>query len=161
MDSAHYWLATHPDQVPVVEQLLIGYLRSTLPSWKRFSSEFELGGPIYSLTPAEKLAVCIPPTNDANESILGGLCDYSRVCGINSKQAEKEAEAAAELARLRSIAVITDAQQLKALPVKKKGKANLREQLDDISKKDDMLAAILSADQRHAANTPPVDASVP
>jgi hypothetical protein len=55
--------------------------------------------------------------------------------------------------------------QLKALPVKKKGGANLREQLDvrrelwrdetliktklkDMAKKADMLAAILAADQR-------------
>ncbi|KAF7334122.1 hypothetical protein MVEN_02318000 [Mycena venus] len=230
MDSAHLWLMKHPLRVPVVEQLLIGLLTSTLPAWKRFSSEFEPGGPIDSLTPAEKLAICIPPTNDANESILGGLRDYSLKRGgtvkhfsaqaayhrnnteafaaaklgteedalyimrlarvedasgamhkfrdeliafktriaeeARQKQAEKEAEAAAELERLRSIAVITDVQQLKALPVKKKGRPNLREQLDvrrdlwkdeilvktklkDISKKVNMVAAILAADERY------------
>ncbi|KAF7363183.1 hypothetical protein MVEN_00670900 [Mycena venus] len=242
MDSAHLWLMKHPLRVPVVEQLLIGLLTSTLPAWKRFSSEFEPGGPIDSLTPAEKLAICIPPTNDANESILGGLRDYSLKRGgtvkhfsaqaayhrnnteafaaaklgteedalyimrlarvedasgamrkfrdeliafktriaeeARQKQAEKEAEAAAELERLRSIAIITDVQQLKALPVKKKGRPNLREQLDvrrdlwkdeilvktklkDISKKVDMVAAILAADERRAANNEAIDTSVP
>ncbi|KAF8148733.1 hypothetical protein K438DRAFT_1625320, partial [Mycena galopus ATCC 62051] len=71
MDAVHYWLTTHPDRIPVVEHLLIGFLRGTLIGWSRFTSEFEPGGSIDSLTPAEKLLFCIPPTNDANESILG------------------------------------------------------------------------------------------
>lgn len=85
-----------------------------------------------------------------------------------AKEAEKQAEAAAALLKLQSIVVITDVEQLKALPVKKgpKGGANLREQLDvrrelwndevlvktklkDVSKKADMLAAILAADARY------------
>ncbi|KAJ7149384.1 hypothetical protein C8R43DRAFT_951866 [Mycena crocata] len=81
------------------------------------------------------------------------------------KQKEKEVEAAAEILRLQSIHIITDPDQLKALPVRKKNSASLRDQLDarrdlwkdevlvkaklkDISKKADMLAAILAADQR-------------
>ncbi|KAF8129999.1 hypothetical protein K438DRAFT_1740365 [Mycena galopus ATCC 62051] len=81
MDAVHYWLTTHPDRIPVVEHLLIGFLKGTLIGWSRFTSEFEPGGSIDSLTPAEKLLVCIPPTNDANESILGGLRVYSRARG--------------------------------------------------------------------------------
>jgi hypothetical protein len=86
------------------------------------------------------------------------------------KQDEKAAEAAAEQVRLRAIVVITDAGKLAALPVKKKGGANLREQLDvrrelwwdetlrnttlaKMSKKADMLAAILAADQRYVFPT--------
>jgi hypothetical protein len=82
------------------------------------------------------------------------------------KQDEKAAEAAAEQVRLGAIVVITDAGKLAALPVRKKGGPNLREQLDvrrelwkdetlrnttlaKISKKADMLAAILAADQRY------------
>ncbi|KAJ7115624.1 hypothetical protein C8R43DRAFT_1155216 [Mycena crocata] len=82
------------------------------------------------------------------------------------KQKEKEAEAAAETIRLQSILIITDPDDLRALPVNKKNSRCLREQLDvrrklwkddvlvnttlkDISKKADMLAAILAADQRY------------
>jgi hypothetical protein len=230
MDCVHYWLATHPARLPTVEKLLIAFLEATLPAWRRFSREFHAGGAIDSLTPAEKLLISIPPTNDANESILGGWRVYSRTRGgtvkhfsaqaayhrnnteafadakLNTeedalyvmrlartedasgamkkfrndllafkarvadearrKQAEKQAEAAEELLRLQSIVVIIDPAALKALPVKKKGQPNLREQLDvrrmlwkdeilaktklgDMSKKADMLAAILAADQRY------------
>ncbi|KAJ7321999.1 hypothetical protein DFH08DRAFT_818376 [Mycena albidolilacea] len=230
MDCVHYWLATHPARLLTVEKLLIAFLEASLPAWHRFSREFHAGGAIDSLTPAEKLLISIPPTNDANESILGGWRVYSRTRGgtvkkfsaqatyhrnnteafadakLNTeedalyvmqlariedangamkkfrndllafkarvadearrKQAEKQAEAAEELARLQSIVVITDPAALKALPVKKKGQPNLREQLDvhrmlwkdevlaktklgDMSKKADMLAAILAANQRY------------
>ncbi|KAJ7353020.1 hypothetical protein DFH08DRAFT_804606 [Mycena albidolilacea] len=218
MDCAHYWLATHPARLPTVEKLLIAFLEATLPAWRRSSREFHAGGAIESLTPAEKLLISIPPTNDVNESILGGWRVYSRTRGgtvkhfsaravyhrnnteafadaklnteedalykfrndflafkarvadeAHRKQAEKQAEAAEELARLQSIVVITDPAALKALPVKKKGQPNLREQLDvrsmlwkdevlaktklgDMSKKADMLAAILAANQRNISN---------
>ncbi|KAF8164043.1 hypothetical protein K438DRAFT_1545983, partial [Mycena galopus ATCC 62051] len=81
MDSAHYWLATHPDHLPVVEKLLVAFLEATLPAWNRFSREFHEGSAIDTLTPAEKLLISIPPTNDANESILGGWRVYSRTRG--------------------------------------------------------------------------------
>ncbi|KAF8146326.1 hypothetical protein K438DRAFT_1990862 [Mycena galopus ATCC 62051] len=234
MDSAHYWLATHPDHLPVVEKLLVAFLEATLPAWNRFSREFHEGSAIDTLTPAEKLLISIPPTNDANESILGGWRVYSRTRGgtvkhfsagaayqrnntqaftdakLNTeedalyvmrlariedasgamrkfrddllafktrvaeetrrREAEKQAEAAAELQRLQSIVVITDAAELGKLPVKqskkKQGCATLREQLDvrrelwkdeilvktllkNISKKADMVAAILAADKRY------------
>ncbi|KAJ7508265.1 hypothetical protein B0H11DRAFT_1901926 [Mycena galericulata] len=82
------------------------------------------------------------------------------------RQREKDTEAAAEKHRLEAIIVITDPAKLKKLPVKKKGVASLRDQLDvhrdlwkddillktklkDIAKKDDMLEAILAADHRY------------
>ncbi|KAJ7257743.1 hypothetical protein C8J57DRAFT_1516628 [Mycena rebaudengoi] len=210
---------------------------STLPAWKRFSKEFEAGGAIDTLTPAKKLLIFVPATNDRNEGILGGWGGYSRAKSSGTvqhysaqaayhqnnteafadtrltteedalyvmrlariedasermkkfrddllafknkiaeeareKQREKEAEAAAELLRLQAVVVITDPDLLQALPVKKKNVPMLREQLDvrrdlwkdevliktklkDISKKADMLAAILAADQCRNAMTEP------
>jgi hypothetical protein len=81
MDSVHYWVTTHPDRIHVIEQLLIHLLTSTLPAWRRFTREYDDDADINSLTPEEKLELCIPPTNDANESILGALRVYSRVRG--------------------------------------------------------------------------------
>ncbi|KAJ7897691.1 hypothetical protein B0H14DRAFT_2557673 [Mycena olivaceomarginata] len=93
-------------------------------------------------------------------------CFKNRVAAeTRKKQDEKTAEAAAEQVRLQAIVVITDAGKLAALPVRKKGGLNLREQLDvrrelwkdemlcittlaKISKKADMLAAILAADRQ-------------
>ncbi|KAJ7828131.1 hypothetical protein B0H14DRAFT_3719247 [Mycena olivaceomarginata] len=218
MDCVHYWLATNSEHIPIVEKLLIAFLEGTLPAWRRFSREFHEGSALDTLTPAEKLLISIPPTNDANESILGGwrvaeaaykrnnteafadaklttvedelyvmqmaraedasgamrkfrddLLDFkNRVAAeTRKKQDEKAAEAAAEQVRLGAIVVITDAETLAALPVRKKGGPNLREQLDvrrelwknetlrnttlaKISKKADMLTAILAADQRRA-----------
>ncbi|KAJ7806594.1 hypothetical protein B0H14DRAFT_3483970 [Mycena olivaceomarginata] len=45
---------------------------------KRFSKEFDEGGVIDILTPAEKLLIFIPATNDANEGILGGWRVHAR-----------------------------------------------------------------------------------
>ncbi|KAJ7355986.1 hypothetical protein DFH08DRAFT_803910 [Mycena albidolilacea] len=193
------------------------------PTWRCFSKEFHAGSTIDTLTPAEKLLISIPATNDPNESILGGWRVYSRIRGSTMKheatyhcnnteafadakltteedvlyvmqlaraedsrvaeetcvkEAEKNAEATTALLKLQSIVVITDAEKLKALPVKKgpKGGANLREQLDvrrelwkdevlvktklkDVSKKVDMLAAILAADARQAATAVPGNAN--
>jgi hypothetical protein len=72
MDSVHYWLSTRPHCLPLVKKLLIGFLEGTLSAWCRFSKEFHSGSTIDTLTPAEKLLISIPTTNDANESILGG-----------------------------------------------------------------------------------------
>ncbi|KAJ7455619.1 hypothetical protein B0H11DRAFT_1926006 [Mycena galericulata] len=86
---------------------------------------------------------------------------------FTKRQREKDAEAAAEKQRLEAIIVITDPAKLKKLPIKKKGVASLRDQLDvrrdlwkddillktklkDIAKKDDMLEAILAADHRYS-----------
>ncbi|KAJ7267118.1 hypothetical protein C8J57DRAFT_1510222 [Mycena rebaudengoi] len=49
---------------------------SMLPAWKRFSKEFKAGGAINTLTPAEKLLIFVPATNDRNEGILGGWAAY-------------------------------------------------------------------------------------
>ncbi|KAJ7339306.1 hypothetical protein DFH08DRAFT_812692 [Mycena albidolilacea] len=203
MDCVHYWL-------------------------RRFSREFHAGGAIDSLTPAEKLLISIPPTNDTNELILGGWRVYSRTRGgtvkhfsaqaayhrnnteafadakLNTeedvlyvmrlartedasgamkkfcndllafkarvadkarrKQVEKQAEAAEELLRLQSIIMITDPAALKALLVKLdvcrmlwKDEVLAKTKLGDMSKKADMLAAILAADQRRASNASIVD----
>ncbi|KAJ6574411.1 hypothetical protein B0H19DRAFT_1063370 [Mycena capillaripes] len=232
MDSVHYWAATHPDRIPVIEKLLIHFLKSTLPAWRRFTREYDDDADINSLSTAEKLELCIPSTNDANESILGALREYSgtrngtvqhfnaaaayhrnnteafaaaklnteedtlyilRLARVQDasgemkkfrddllafknrvaeetriRQAAKEEEEAEERARLEAIHVITAAEELAKLPVKKKkgtGGACLREQLDvrralwkdeilakttlkAISKKADMLAAIIAADKR-------------
>jgi hypothetical protein len=73
------------------EKLLIAFLEATLPAWRRFSREFHAGGAIDSLTPAEKLLISIPPTNDANESILGGWRVYSRTRGGTVKHFSAQA----------------------------------------------------------------------
>ncbi|KAF8173537.1 hypothetical protein K438DRAFT_1610596 [Mycena galopus ATCC 62051] len=68
VDSVHFMSS----RLPHLEPILIAFLKATLPAWKRFSTEFSTDGIIHSLTPAEKLLMFIPPTNDANESLLGG-----------------------------------------------------------------------------------------
>jgi hypothetical protein len=91
MDCVHYWLATNSEHIPIVEKLLIAFLEGTLPAWRRFSREFHEGSAIDTLTPAEKLLISIPPTNDANESILGGWRVYSRTRGGTVKHFSAEA----------------------------------------------------------------------
>ncbi|KAJ6595247.1 hypothetical protein DFH09DRAFT_1025056 [Mycena vulgaris] len=228
VDSVHFIAS----KLPHLESILVAFLKGALETWKKktFSSEYDEDGPINSLTPAEKVLYFIPPTNDRNESVFGGLRLHSRYRSASTvahfsahtgyhlneteafsdamlntqedalyimrlaraedasgamqkfreellafkqriaeesreKQKAKEAEAAAEILRLQSILIITDPDDLKALPVKKKNSPCLREQLDvrrdlwkddllvktklkNISKKADMLAAILAADQR-------------
>lgn len=233
MDSVHFWIAEHRARLPIIEKLLIGFLKGTLPAWKRFTDyDYGPGGALGSLSAEEETDLGIPPTNDANESLLGGLRDYSRVRGgtvnhysaqvayhrnnteaftaakldtdedalyimrlarlqdasgemqkfrtdllafkarvaqeTREKQAQKAAEAAAELARLQATVVVTDESALQGLPVKKpkNGGSCLRDQLDvrrdlwkdkvlvntklkDVAKKAEMLAAIIAADKRY------------
>jgi hypothetical protein len=61
MDSVHYWVTTHTDRIHVIEKLLIHFLESTLPAWRRFTREYDEDADINSLTPEEKLELCIPP----------------------------------------------------------------------------------------------------
>ncbi|KAJ6565328.1 hypothetical protein DFH09DRAFT_1315104 [Mycena vulgaris] len=68
VDSVHFMAS----KLPHLEAILVAFLKGTLPVWKRFAAEFDEGGIIDSLTPAEKLLIFIPPTNDANEGGLGG-----------------------------------------------------------------------------------------
>ncbi|KAF8183081.1 hypothetical protein K438DRAFT_1767136 [Mycena galopus ATCC 62051] len=68
VDSVHFMSSC----LPHLEPILIVFLRATLPAWKHFSTEFSTDGIIHSLMPAEKLLMFIPPTKDANESLLGG-----------------------------------------------------------------------------------------
>ncbi|KAJ7652776.1 hypothetical protein DFH06DRAFT_1093802 [Mycena polygramma] len=74
VDSVHFMAS----RLPHLEAILVAFLKGTLPAWRRFSSEFAADGLINSLTPAEKLLIMIPPTNDANESLLGGWRVHSR-----------------------------------------------------------------------------------
>ncbi|KAJ7334225.1 hypothetical protein DFH08DRAFT_814249 [Mycena albidolilacea] len=193
MDCVHYWLATNSEHIPIVEKLLIAFLEGTLPAWRCFSREFHEGSTINTLTPAEKLLISIPPTNDANKSILRSWRVYSRTRGGTVKHFSAEAaykwnntEAFAdtkliivedELYVMRMARAEDDFKHGVAAETRKKqdekaaeaaaeqGGPNLREQLDvwrelwkdetlrnttlaKISKKADMLAAILAADQR-------------
>jgi hypothetical protein len=74
VDSVHFMAP----RLPHLETILVAFLEAALIAWKRFSSEFSLDGLIHSLTPAEKLLMMVPPTNDANESLLGGWRVHSR-----------------------------------------------------------------------------------
>ncbi|KAJ7446010.1 hypothetical protein B0H11DRAFT_2338181 [Mycena galericulata] len=216
-------------KLPHLEQILVAFLKATIPAWRRFSKEFEPGGIIDSLTPAEKLLMFIPPTNDANEGLLGGWRVYSRARSSGTiahfsaqaayhrnnteafsdakldteedalyimrlarvedasgamrrfreelmefkqraaeasrkKQQDKIDEAAARIAELQAILVITDREELANL--KRDG---LREQLDvrrelwkeegiskkklkDMKTKPQMLRAIIESDERRGAS---------
>ncbi|KAJ7347877.1 hypothetical protein DFH08DRAFT_698722 [Mycena albidolilacea] len=74
VDSVHFMSS----RLPHLEPILIAFLKGTIPAWKRFSAEFDHNGLIHSLTPSEKLLIFIPPTNDANESLLGGWRVHAR-----------------------------------------------------------------------------------
>ncbi|KAJ7022142.1 hypothetical protein C8F04DRAFT_971823 [Mycena alexandri] len=65
-------------RLPHLEDILIAFLKATLPAWKHFTPEFAPDSIINSLTPAKKLLISIPPTSDDNESLLGGWRDFSR-----------------------------------------------------------------------------------
>ncbi len=59
-----------PD-LPNIRVLLIRFLGGTLTTWEKFTVEFAKGGVIDSMTAAELDEICILPTNDHNEGILG------------------------------------------------------------------------------------------
>ncbi|KAJ7506623.1 hypothetical protein B0H11DRAFT_1794540 [Mycena galericulata] len=225
VDAVHFMAS----KLPHLEQILVAFLKATIPAWRRFSKEFEPGGIIDSLTPAEKLLMFIPPTNDANEGLLGGWRVYSRARSSGTiahfsaqaayhrnnteafsdakldteedalyimrlarvedasgamrkfreelmefkqraaeasrkKQQDKIDEAAARIAELQAILVITDCEELANL--KRDG---LREQLDvrrelwkeegiskkklkDMKTKPQMLRAIIESDERRGAS---------
>ncbi|KAJ7123270.1 hypothetical protein C8R43DRAFT_1148103 [Mycena crocata] len=76
VDSVHFMAS----KLPHLEPILVAFLTGALETWKKktFSSEYDEDGPINSLTLAEKLLYFIPPTNDRNESVFGGLRIHSR-----------------------------------------------------------------------------------
>ncbi|KAI0708898.1 hypothetical protein C8T65DRAFT_695745 [Cerioporus squamosus] len=83
---------THPYmRVP----LLVRFLKGALETWERFTIEFAAGGVIDGLSAAERGSVCIMPTNDHNEGILGGDRVWTRQNPNGSEavfNAEKKAE---------------------------------------------------------------------
>ncbi|KAJ7174753.1 hypothetical protein C8R46DRAFT_892050 [Mycena filopes] len=74
VDSVHFMAP----RLPHLEQITVAFLEGTLPGWRRFTTEFSPDSMINSLTPAEKLLICIPPNSDLNESLLGGWRVHSR-----------------------------------------------------------------------------------
>ncbi|KAJ7340837.1 hypothetical protein DFH08DRAFT_617410, partial [Mycena albidolilacea] len=68
VNSVHFMVS----HISHLNPILIVFLKATLPAWKHFSAEFSTNGIIHSLTLMEKLSMFIPPTNDTNESLLGG-----------------------------------------------------------------------------------------
>ncbi|KAJ6524607.1 hypothetical protein DFH09DRAFT_937144 [Mycena vulgaris] len=76
VDSVHFMAS----KLPHLESILVGFLKGALETWKKktFSSEYDEDGLINSLTRAEKVLYFIPPTNDRNESVFGGLRLHSR-----------------------------------------------------------------------------------
>jgi hypothetical protein len=71
-------------RLPHLKPILIAFLEATLSAWKHFSAEFSTDGIIHSLTPAEKLLMFIPPTNDANESLPGGWRVCAHTCSATT-----------------------------------------------------------------------------
>ncbi|KAJ3831591.1 hypothetical protein F5878DRAFT_549340 [Lentinula raphanica] len=58
-------------RLPHFQNITLAFIRGSLATWERFSSEFAPGGLIDEATPAEKLLAWRPATNDINEGILG------------------------------------------------------------------------------------------
>ncbi|KAJ7447997.1 hypothetical protein FB451DRAFT_1411564 [Mycena latifolia] len=75
VDSVHFMAS----KLPHLESILVAFLKGALETWmkKTFLSEYDEDGLINSLTPAEKILYFIPPTNDRNESVFGGLRIHS------------------------------------------------------------------------------------
>lgn len=57
--------------LPYLEGALLEFFKGALEGWKRFTSEFAEGGLIDTSTATERDLAWMPPTNDANEGILG------------------------------------------------------------------------------------------
>ena len=59
------------EHLPHLREVLIEFLNGARTTWERFISEFAEGGQVESLTPHEMILAFMPPTNDANEGMLG------------------------------------------------------------------------------------------
>lgn len=64
--------------LPYLEGALLAFFKGALEGWKRFTSEFAKGGLIDTSTAAEHDLAWMPPTNDANEGILGSYHVFMR-----------------------------------------------------------------------------------
>ena len=73
------WMESHMFSVVTNEsknllhlhKVLVEFLKAAHTTWERFISKFVKGGQVKSLTPHEMILAFMPPTNDANEGILG------------------------------------------------------------------------------------------
>jgi hypothetical protein len=63
-------------KLPHLKTVLVDFVVGTLETWKWFTSEFEEGGDIDNLSAAGHELAWMPPTNDANEGILGAFHVY-------------------------------------------------------------------------------------
>jgi hypothetical protein len=72
--SVHEQLSQFPSICP----LLLGFLKGSLETWERFSSQFASDGLIRSLSDSEKDLAFMPATNDANEGALGQWRVFAR-----------------------------------------------------------------------------------
>ncbi|KAJ7648668.1 hypothetical protein DFH06DRAFT_1095461 [Mycena polygramma] len=57
--------------LPRVRECLVVFFAGALETWIRFSVDYEEGGTIANLTPAQRERANMPTTNDANEGTLG------------------------------------------------------------------------------------------
>ncbi|KAJ7670664.1 hypothetical protein DFH06DRAFT_1369643 [Mycena polygramma] len=57
--------------LPRVRECLVAFFAGALETWIRFSVDYEEGGTIANLTPAQRERANMPTTNDANEGTLG------------------------------------------------------------------------------------------
>jgi hypothetical protein len=64
-------IANNSTNLPHLRDVLVEFLKAARVTWERFISEFAEGGQVESLTPHEMILAFMPPTNDANEGILG------------------------------------------------------------------------------------------
>ncbi|GBE89366.1 hypothetical protein SCP_1600270 [Sparassis crispa] len=66
-----------PD-LPGLTCMISAMFSGAAKGWVQFTTEFTVGGPFDSLTPAERALVFIPSTNDANEGALGSWRVHAR-----------------------------------------------------------------------------------
>lgn len=60
-------------ELPHLKPAIVAFFKGALESWKRFTSEYAIGGLIDEATQEEKDMAWMPPTNDVNEGALGGF----------------------------------------------------------------------------------------
>ncbi|THU89149.1 hypothetical protein K435DRAFT_802981 [Dendrothele bispora CBS 962.96] len=72
-DSIESVFKMAPD-LPQLQPITLAFFRGSLPTWKRFSSEFAPSGLIDEASADEKQLAWMPSTNNANEGRLGHLC---------------------------------------------------------------------------------------
>ena len=60
-------------ELPHLKEVLVAFFRGACETWTRFTSEFAPGGLIDEATAEEKDIAWMPPTNDANEGVLGSF----------------------------------------------------------------------------------------